>query len=469
MNKSAKDRRVLMRGGKSPLERFTYEQALSRNLLGTNSGNLIFADAVFKTLYTGNTEIVTNGYSAKPKDAESINGNYDLFALPFANAFRKSFLPILDRFTLLIDQLNIPTVVMGIGVQSKLADTKFDELKFMNASVKAFCKTVLRRSASIGVRGEITYSYLRSLGFGDHEIDIIGCPSMFYFGPVFPETQKTTSLSQDDPLSINLSPYVKGIRQLFRTNADYYTNMDYITQNNESLDQILWLGQSLSKTGKVFPKSAEHSLFKLDKVRHFIDTSTWLKHLEKRKFVFGTRIHGNIAGLLAGTPSFLLVHDSRTLELAEYFHIPHVKFGGYEESLLAEDLLSMADYTKLHNAHPDNFRRWIAFLEKNDIDHVHTSKNDSGQAFDTCLQETKLSPSISTFQHQPNEVIFQRLIEKGFEDSQRIKDLTKKVKALESQSKKDQAEISRKIKQLNEKKFSYYLKRIIQKIRHKRR
>ena len=154
-----------MRGGKSPLERFTYEQALSRNLLGTNSGNLIFADAVFKTLYTGNTEIVTNGYSAKPKDAESINGNYDLFALPFANAFRKSFLPILDRFTLLIDQLNIPTVVMGIGVQSKLADTKFDELKFMNASVKAFCKTVLRRSASIGVRGEITCSYLRSLGF----------------------------------------------------------------------------------------------------------------------------------------------------------------------------------------------------------------------------------------------------------------------------------------------------------------
>ena len=114
--------------------------------------------------------------SAKPKtkeQAEKINAKYDILILPFANAFRKDFIPLLDRFTKLINQVKIPVVVTGIGAQAAI-NSDLSELDFMKDSVTEFCKSVLQRSASIGVRGEFTKRYLDSLGFADEEIDVIG-------------------------------------------------------------------------------------------------------------------------------------------------------------------------------------------------------------------------------------------------------------------------------------------------------
>ena len=49
----------------------------------------------------------------------------------------------------------------------------------------------------------------------------------------------------------------------------------------------------------------------------------WLRRTSAQlDFVFGTRIHGNVAAILAGTPAFVLAHDTRTLELASYFEHP---------------------------------------------------------------------------------------------------------------------------------------------------
>ena len=56
----------------------------------------------------------------------------------------------------------------------------------MNADVanatKKFVRAVLNTTASIGVRGEFTFNYLRSLGFSSKEVDVIGCLSMFLYG-----------------------------------------------------------------------------------------------------------------------------------------------------------------------------------------------------------------------------------------------------------------------------------------------
>ena len=71
------------------------------------------------------------------------------------------------------------------------------------------------------------------------------------------------------------------------------------------------------------PVSSKHPLIRENRVRFFLDPKTWFDHLAQYDFSFGTRIHGNIAALLAGTPAVLLAHDSRTLELADYHQIPH--------------------------------------------------------------------------------------------------------------------------------------------------
>ena len=435
-------KKILMRGGKSPLKKVTYEEILKRNLLGTNSGNLIFADSVFRTLYTENSTVEISGYSAKPKTAEQakkINDEYDLFILPFANAFREDFIPLLDRFTTLISQLEIPVVVTGIGAQ---ADTSLnlEDLDFMKGSVTEFCKSVLRRSSSIGVRGEFTKKYLLSLGFADDEIDIIGCPSMFYHGPNFPKTDKADELLETDLISVNISPNVPGQEEIFELNASHYPNMDYVTQNNESLDQILWMGHSMGKHGDVFPQYPNHEFFAENKVRLFIDVRTWINHLKEKAFVFGTRIHGNVAGLLAGTPSFVLAHDSRTLELAEYFEIPHAIFSEIGGEPIAKKFFEKADYTNLHNVYPDRFNRWVNFLERNGVDHVYKPGNDSGARFDAELEIADLAPEIQTFQNQPPHEILARITERRFEDSKKnsaqLSKLSKKITNLENENKK---------------------------------
>jgi polysaccharide pyruvyl transferase WcaK-like protein len=42
-------------------------------------------------------------------------------------------------------------------------------------------------------------------------------------------------------------------------------------------------------------------------------------------FVFGSRFHGNIIALQAGTPACLICHDTRTSEMAEFLGLPFVR------------------------------------------------------------------------------------------------------------------------------------------------
>ena len=114
----------------------------------------------------------------------------------------------------------------------------------MKDSVTEFCKNVLQTSASIS-----------QFTFADEEIDVIGCPSMFYHGPDLPEIKKPDDLLDSDHISINISPNVQGQEEIFSHNAIRYKHMDYVTQNNESLDQILWLGHSMKEHQDVFPDS----------------------------------------------------------------------------------------------------------------------------------------------------------------------------------------------------------------------
>jgi hypothetical protein len=400
--------RILMRGGKSPFEYISYEDTLAQNKLGTNSGNLIFAESVWRSLSTRGTTLSMNGYSAQPKHSDAINANYDVLVLPFANAFRTSFLPHLRKFTALVEQLKIPVVVTGVGAQAGL-DASPEAIAELGPDVAAFCKAVLKRSGSIGVRGEYTYEFIRGLGFSDDEVDIIGCPSMFYFGATLPTIKKRKKLLKSHKVSMNVSPYVRGISKIFQRNYKFYEKLLYIPQNNESLDQLLWNGEFLEQAGRVFPETTEHPMFEEDRLRMFIDTKTWLDHLREYDFVFGTRIHGNIMGLLAGTPSFVMAHDSRTLELARHFEIPHKLMTDISPKVLARELYAEADYGPLQKNHASRFDTWVSFLEKNNLRHIYQDSEDNGAAFDAELAQAQFPEEMPTLPYQTEEQRKQRL------------------------------------------------------------
>ncbi|MFJ5839790.1 polysaccharide pyruvyl transferase family protein [Streptomyces shenzhenensis] len=390
-------KRILIRSGKSPFHVATPTEFIQQDLIGTNTGNLLFSDSAHKMLTTPDTEVVSNGIrtNASPERAAEINEQYDAFIVPLANAFRPSFHASLDRLSTLIEQLTIPVVVFGVGAQVG-DDYETDVLKPMEASVKRFISAVLNRLASIGVRGELTARYLTGLGFGSDKIDIMGCPSMFLYGDRFPEI-RATEISADSRIALNLSPNaipVGDITGIAHHVWERYPGLTYYAQNTSDAELLLW-GDTSPESGRqdAFPRQLSHAMLQENKVRMPLDPATWIDELSDYDFAYGTRIHGNIAALLAGTPAVVLTHDSRTLELCRYFDIPHRQLSALPGDTDPRDLYENADYSAMIKGHGERFERIVAFLDRNGLRNTYTH-GDGGAAFEDRLATLDLPPSL---------------------------------------------------------------------------
>jgi len=392
-------KRILLRSAKSPFRVVSHEEFIQQDLAGTNSGNLLFSDAVHKLLLTERTEVISNGIKTdcSARRAQQINDEFDVFVVPLANAFRLDFRTSLDRLSKLIEQLTIPVVVVGVGAQVG-ADYDTAMLRPMEASVKRFAAAVLDRSASIGVRGELTASYLENLGFADTEI--VGCPSMFFYGDTLPAPRHPVRITDESRIAISLSPDAidtGDIVGLARRAYERFPSLMYYAQNLVDAEVLYW-GDTSQESGDQpgFPLQLSHPLLSEDKVRVPVDPATWISELRSYDFAYGTRIHGNIAAVLAGTPSVVLVHDSRTLELSRYFGLPHRMLRDVPADIHPQELADAADYAPMLAGHPERFSRLSAFLDKNSLENTY-SHGDRGAAFDAHLAELDLPPSIGVW------------------------------------------------------------------------
>lgn len=386
---------ILVRSGKSPFHVASPTEFIQQDLIGTNTGNLLFSDSAHKMLSLPDTEVTSNGIRTDPsaRRAAEINEQYDVFVVPLANAFRPGFHASLDRLSTLIEQLTIPVVVFGVGAQAP-DDYDTEWLGPMEASVKRFAAAVLERSASIGVRGELTARYLNDLGFQD--VDIIGCPSMFLYGATFPDI-RAADLTADSRIAVNLSPDaipVGDISGIARHAWERYPHLTYYAQHTDDAELLLW-GDTTPESGveDPFPRHLSHPLLRENKVRMPLDPATWIEELRGYDFAYGTRIHGNVAALLAGTPSVVLTHDSRTLELCRYFDIPHRQLAGLPAETDPRALYEDADFSAMLKGHGERFDRIVAFLDRNGLQNTYTH-GDGGAAFDARMAELELPASM---------------------------------------------------------------------------
>ncbi|MEE1941097.1 polysaccharide pyruvyl transferase family protein [Streptomyces sp. TRM 70361] len=435
MNETRPTKRILIRSGKSPFDAVPAEGVIHRDLIGTNSGNLVFSDAAHKLLTLPDTEVVSNGLKADPRAAARINEEYDVFVIPLANAFRISFAGSLDRLARLIEQLKIPVVVLGVGAQSTLGYDP-ERLRRIEEPVKRFMKAVLDHSPSVGVRGEFTQSYLNGLGFRD--VEVIGCPSMFLHGPEIRVEKRVDALTRDSRISVNASHSAlrtSGEVGRFVTAAwERYPDLVYIAQNLIDAELMFW-GDVSEAAGNhsTMPIHRTHPLYRENKVRLYSDSATWIKELSERDFSFGTRIHGNIAALLAGTPCTVLCHDSRTLELCRYFDIPHRMLTEVPPDVDPADLYEQADFGPLVKGHPERFERFASFLDRHGLRNTFTH-GDGGAAFDARLRELDLPPAIDVWDGTDDGRLgyrFSRLRQRDDEAAKKIAELTKRVTTLE--------------------------------------
>jgi hypothetical protein len=138
------------------------------------------------------------------------------------------------------------------------------------------------------------------------------------------------------------------------------------------------------------PVYPTHPMYREGKMRFFVDPPTWFDWMAGRDFSFGTRIHGTIATLIAGTPAMLLAHDSRTLELARYHEIPHLTRHDIRPDLDPADLYEQVDLGPLHSGHAARFATYTSFLERNGLPHVFAPGAGAGAlAFDERVGRTR--------------------------------------------------------------------------------
>ena len=383
--------RILLRAPKDTFDVRTAREVVERNLILGNAGNLLFLGAAQKLLSAPGVEIEPDLARARPRDADAINERFDHYVLPLANSFRPFYEASLLQHAALLSRLRIPVTVLGVAAQGTVAGD-FSRLRPMERAIRAFLRAALDRGPSIGVRGELTADYVRGLGFRD--IELIGCPSMFVGGPSLP-APRLVELRADARLAMTISPYTAAMGPILRANMARYPNLEYIAQDLESLELLLW-GVPWKRGGPDSPLPVHplHPLIRDGRTRLFLDPWPWVEYLRAIAASFGSRIHGSIAAVLAGTPVVVLPHDSRTLELARYFDIPHRLVREVAPDVDPRALLEDADFGPLVAGHGARWQRFADYLALHRLDHVFDHPG-AAAAFDARVAGTAYPPPVT--------------------------------------------------------------------------
>jgi hypothetical protein len=393
--------RILIRSRRDPFTATSALDTYARNTIGDNVGNLVFSNASHRLLSRQDNEVVSNEFKADAGKAQRINEEYDAFVIPLANAFRHSFRKQLDALTELVERLTIPVVVLGVGAQAG-THRNLERLDPIEDSVKRFVGAVLDRSPAIGVRGEVTAEYLHKLGFSD--VEVIGCPSLFMRGPDLRVDKSVPRLTRRSPVAINISPYVKEMGPITMAAYARYPHLTYVAQDRKTLRLLLEGDVDPKDVGKrnLVPVHETHPLYRDDKIRFFLDPWTWFDFLGTQHFSYGSRIHGNIAALLAGTPAVVLAHDSRTLELARYHEIPHRLVTEVPPDVDPAQLYAEADYSGFNDGHQKRWETFAAYLERSGLTHVYQGDTvDPGAAaFDARVATTTFPGPVGPLRAQ---------------------------------------------------------------------
>lgn len=433
--------RILMRASQSPFDNFDPLTTLVFDKTWTNVGNLLFPYSIIKNILTEDVNIDICTKIPTPSEADSINENYDMILIPLANAFRSTFVNSLRRWTELIKAVKIPCVVVGVGAQYGLnfsPQTKFD----FDDDVRDFCCAVADKSACIGVRGELTYNYMKRLGF-DSVTRIIGCPSMYMYGPELPPLKsKTHSFCRTKLKTISVNSKNNDSDEIKRFLFNEDNNYIYIPQENVDFG-IVYSGMPRdTKANDFYPMNINNKAFFNDRVQFCVNVPSWLKLLQSVDLSIGTRIHGNIAAVLAGTPAFVIATDARVIELARYHNIPFKAETEFDCSKSVKEIYRETDFTSIYKGHKERYENFADFLRVNGL----TPVEHPNTYFDSKINAIDYHEPVRNILKVSDEEAAERLngylshLQRKINNQDKtIKDLRKEKQALEARLKNFQA------------------------------
>jgi Polysaccharide pyruvyl transferase len=289
--------------------------------LGQNTGNLMFTQSLLSLV----DRAAWGSFSLSPKEIEG----HDAIVLAAANWVNN-----FDDFGWLADRLEkiqLPVFLIGIGAQA--ANSK--EIPNVSKGTLRLLEIVRDRSVTISARGTFSCEVLER--YGIKNVRPTGCPSLLLVGPKGPKSSLLREVSFDSCCT-HATRHGYGKADAFQTflyRQAFTRKIDLVLQSevadihyvmNAATNQPIPSNAKEALTAAYGVQEVEQAISYLSRHGHvFTCYSDWISYMEKRSFCFGTRIHGTIAALIAGTPATLIVHDSRTLEMAEIMGVPIVR------------------------------------------------------------------------------------------------------------------------------------------------
>ncbi len=312
--------------------------------VGLNTGNMIFTHALQKNMH-----VDTMPYHDFLKSTQ-IQNITDAVLLTDLIWITEN-----ADFSYLIEQLNEiqkPFIPISVGVQNGLNNINYR----LNNSVKRALEMIQER-AVIGVRGEITADILNKNGIKN--IQIIGCPSMYYWSHPKYKIYKDNA-SNLVKTAFNFRTFYG---RLSKNEAHFLSycvtrKYDFIEQTEYPLVEKMCPSSEYYKY--VFPTINQHRNI-------FFSAEKWKEYMKSFDFSIGARFHGNVVALWNGIPALFIVIDSRMKEMLEYFSLPYISMNDFDETKDIGYYYDLANYEKFNKNYAKCFNNYIDFLQKNNI------------------------------------------------------------------------------------------------------
>ncbi len=351
-------------------------------LVGRNTGNLMFTHAVTKQLKGTISRI---GYAFDPSE---VNEKYDIVVIPAANWLGE----YVDMGFLadLVEKLTVPCVIVGLGAQSDLEG----RIPVLAEGSIRLITAISDRSESLSIRGPFTAKVLDFYGFSNYTVT--GCPSIFMDLERTKEVRKPL-VAKLNKIAISSTRYYleeslfstsgsnAGNWLLFKTAYNLKTDIIYQSEIPEFefiLRMTDWTDNGVSRDSygninleqlvRTYGATKYPDVFQYIRThgKLFFSVRDWISAMKNYDFFIGTRVHGTIAALLAGIPALLVQHDSRTKEIAQFCGIPTCRFDFSKDQLEASDILELyreLDLTSFTSKSKLNYEILKKFYELNNV------------------------------------------------------------------------------------------------------
>lgn len=341
--------------------------------LGKNTGNLLIGQSIFEEL------VFTEHSYGKRLPPEEANERFDMIVIAAANFIFKNF--DFGDLADFIDQTKLPIVIVGLGAQAPEQGHSIEDIP---AGTRRLLSIVSDRSKVIGVRGYYTADVMNK--FGHKNVRAVGCPSLYRARRRNLKIERPADYSRCR-ISLNGSRNVFGhsyspgnalrveseiIKLSVRNGLCYVLQNEdpefYFSAGGETSDEnkrhlaaiVQQLGLPVS-TGEYEEHVKKH--FKI-----FFTLEEWDTYIREFDASVGSRFHGNLIALTNEKPAIIIAHDSRTTEMAELMHIPHLRIDEIA-SLELSRWFEAADFDAFEKQYIKLYDHFAEFLNENGLEH----------------------------------------------------------------------------------------------------